>query len=497
MLFTVAEKLMLAAGTYPCQWTYRDQVMSGEIQLEGLRAPVGEMFDAPGTYVEGEGSRSFEPHEDSVDVLRGRLRSGYETVLLGVRTQHYLPQRSWVHGQMALTGSALPEKLLFDSVKFQVGGLTELAGVYPVKSITLPETLDSDAVISATWNAETAAQAWTTGDGDNLELEFTATIDHGRWYSFALSSAPVITVSGMPRSAEDWMRQYVRPLAEITTLATLRPQPVSWVTLYHTAKVLPGLPFPDGVPHRETEHLPVQLFAADIAQQPYDAAPTEAPHLISYDTGTLIRLGPDGATLPDLFAGWQSLQTTYITFFDYLTTALRASMSAKSRFLALLPALEGFHLAKHGDGPIPRKEFKKQRKAVLQRIQDLDGVDQDDVDFLTSWLSVYGSYQLADRLRVIVDQELGEGLRERIRARTDPIPESLSCLVDQAEDVWAVMGTVRNRIAHGSDKQPRSAQLGALTRLAHTVAIGAALNLLGVPDTILCAAIDQDRWPVI
>jgi hypothetical protein len=97
---------------------------------------------------------------------------------------------------------------------------------------------------------------------------------------------------------------------------------------------------------------------------------------------------------------------------------------------------------------------------------------------------------------VIVDQELGEGLRERIRARTDPIPESLSSLVDQAEDVWAVMGTVRNRIAHGSDKQPRSARLGALTHLAHTVAVGAALNLLGVPDTVLCSAIDQDRWPV-
>jgi hypothetical protein len=337
MLFTVAEKLILAAGTYPCQWTYRDQVMSGEIRLEGFQMPVGEMFDVPGTWVEGEGCRSFQPHKDTTDVLRGRLRSGYETVLLDVRIQHWLPERSWAHGQMALVGSAPPEELLFDSVRFQVGGLTELAGVYPVKSIALPETLDIDAVISATWNAETAAQAWTAGDGDNLELEFTATIDHGRGYSFALSSAPVITVSGRPRSAEDWIRQYVRPLAEITTLATLRPQPVSWVTLYHTPKVLPGLPFPDGVPRPETEHLPVQVFAADIAQQPYDAAPAEAPQLISHDTGTLIRLGPDGATLPDLLAGWQSLQDTYTTFFDYLTTALRASMSAKSRFLALVP----------------------------------------------------------------------------------------------------------------------------------------------------------------
>lgn len=99
-----------------------------------------------------------ELHEDTVDVLRGRLRSGYETALLGVQIQHSLPGRSRVDSQMALTGSALPEKLLFDSVRFQVGGLTELAGVYPVKNITLPETLDCDAVISATWNAETAVQ---------------------------------------------------------------------------------------------------------------------------------------------------------------------------------------------------------------------------------------------------------------------------------------------------------------------------------------------------
>jgi len=174
------------------------------------------------------------------------------------------------------------------------------------------------------------------------------TIDHGRWYSFSLASAPVITVPGRPRSAEDWMRQYVRPLAEITTLATLRSQPVSWVTLHHRAK-----------------DLPVQLFAADIAQQPYDAAPTETSHLISTGSGTLIRIGPDGAALPDLLAGWQSLQTTYITFFDYLTAALRASMSTKSRFLALVPALEGFHLAKHGDGPIPRRASRSNARTYF------------------------------------------------------------------------------------------------------------------------------------
>jgi hypothetical protein len=457
------------------------------------------MFDAPGTWVAGTtGSRSFEPHDDTVNVLPGRLRSGHQTVLLDAQVQHLLPERSWVQGQMALVGLSLPGELLFDSVKFQVGGLTELAGVYAIKSITLPESLGTDAVTGVTWNAETAAQAWTTGDGDDLELEFTANINYGQWYSFSLTSAPMITVSGRPRSASDWMRQYVRPLAEITTLATLRSQSISWATLYYQARREFPVQLPASqLPQDETMEVPVQVFAADIAQQPYDATPAEISHLISLGDGTLIRLGPDGAALPDLLAGWRSLQTTYVTFFDYLTAALRASMSPKSRFLALVPALEGFHQAKHVDGPIPRKEFKKQRKDVLRRIVELDGVNLDDVNFLNKWLSVYGSYQLADRLRMIVDHELSEGLRERVRARVDAIPESLSGLVEQPEDVWAVVGTARNRIAHGSGKQPTAAQLAALTRLAHTLAIGAALNVLGVPDTVLCASIDQGRWTVI
>jgi hypothetical protein len=499
MLFSVAEKLILTAGTYPCEWTYRDEVVSGDLRLEGSQAPAGEMFDAPGTWVaETAGSRSFQPHNDAVSVLPGRLRSGYQTVLLDAEVQHLLPGRSWAQGQMALVGSRLPEELLFDSVKFQVGGLAELAGVYPIKAITLPESLGTDAVIGVTWNAETAAQAWTTGDGDDLELEFTANIGYSQWYSFSLTSAPMITVSGRPRSAGDWMHQYVQPLAEITTLATLRSQPISWVTLYYQARrEFPVQLVVDQLPQSETMEVPVQLFAANIVQQPYDATPTETGHLISLGGGALIRLGPDGAALPDLLEGWRCLQTTYVTFFDYLTAALRASMSPKSRFLALVPALEGFHLAKHGDGPIPRKEFKKQRKDVLHRILELDGVNPGDVGFLNKWISVYGSYQLADRLRMIMDQELSEGLRERVRARVDPIPESLSGLVEHPEDVWAIAGTARNRIAHGSGKQPTAAQLATLTRLAHTLAIGAALNVLGVPDTVLCASIDQGRWPVI
>lgn len=130
--------------------------------VQGSQVPSGDMFDAPGTSTEREGLTSFEPHEDAQEILRAWLRSGNEAVLLGARIEHLFPQTSRVASRMALIGWRIPENLQFDAVRFQVGGLTELAGVYPLKSVTLPKTLDGDAEFGATWNAEMAEQTWTT-----------------------------------------------------------------------------------------------------------------------------------------------------------------------------------------------------------------------------------------------------------------------------------------------------------------------------------------------
>jgi hypothetical protein len=88
---------------------------------------------------------------------------------------------------MALVGSSLPEGLLFDAVKFQDGVWQSWPVYNPIKTITLPASLGADAVIGVIWNAKTAAQAWITGDGDDLELEFTANIDYSQWYSCSLT----------------------------------------------------------------------------------------------------------------------------------------------------------------------------------------------------------------------------------------------------------------------------------------------------------------------
>ncbi|MFD1044140.1 HEPN domain-containing protein [Kibdelosporangium lantanae] len=482
-------KKLLSTGTYTCQWTYRGHTVSGELTLEASRPPAGRLVNAPGTWIEGETSRSFQPHSDDVDVLRGSTHGARDTVLwdsedvalLGARVQHELPERSWIQAKMALVGGRIPDDMLFDSVEFQVGGLTELSGVRPFKTVTIPRKWTGNPDLVATWNSDETSLEWTRPDGDQLRLGFTAHVTWPGHYSFSVTAAPVMTVSGTSRPAEAWMTQYVRPLAEITTLATQRPQMISWVILRREG----------------TANSSVQVFAADITQQPYEATQPEPADLITHQSAALVRLGPDGAALPDLLEGWATLQTTYITFFDYLTVALRDTMSTRSRFLALVPALEGLHVAKYGDGPMPRAEYRKQRKAVVDRLAQVDGLAQDDIEFIKRWLANYGSHELADRLREIIDKELGDQLRERIKARVDPLPPVLEGIVQNAKDVWAVMGTSRNRIAHGADKQPTSTQLNAITRLAHTVAMGVAMKHLGIPDTVLCEAIDQDRWLVV
>lgn len=477
----VVKKLIVPAGAYPCQWRYRDQVVSGELRLEESKAPAGELYDVPGTWVESEQSKSFQPHKDTADVLRGWTRRGDNAVLLEAQLGYLLPERSWVQAKVALIGHNLPDDMLFDSVEFQVGGLTELSGIRPLRKWAVPRTFENDPEADATWDSEATWQKWITAEGDEVELTFDPEIVWNQGFSFSLTSAPVMGVSGRPRAADDWMSQYVRPLAEIMSLATQRSQPVSWVFLRRGGKDKP----------------PAQLFASDVVQQPYDATPPEHSELISYGSGSLIRLGPGGAALPDLLMGWATLRTKYSTFFDYLTLALPGSMSTRSRFLALVPALEGLHLAKYGDGPISRAEYKRQRRDVIRRLAEVPGVDQDDVGFVKEWLSAYGSYKLEERLHQIRDRELGAKLRARIQERVDPLPFVLDGLVQRATDVWAVMGTARNRIAHGDANQPSAAQLATLTRLAHTMAIGAALNHLGIPEAILCEAIDQDRWPLI
>jgi hypothetical protein len=89
------------------------------------------------------------------------------------------------------------------------------------------------------------------------------------------------------------------------------------------------------------------------------------------------------------------------------------------------------------------------------------------------------------------------GLRELITQRTIPWPADLILEATSERDPWAVMGIVRNRLAHGNPKVPTNPQITATLHLAHTLAVGLTLDLLGVSDTVLRASIAEDWWKVL
>jgi hypothetical protein len=475
------KKLLVPSEDYPCTWSVEGSTVSGELTLVGLRKPYGMMFEAPGaweTKVSDDGSsvKTFSMHTQELPRLRGRLRTNHDVVLVDAEIVHVWPEQARVGARMALCGFDIPVEgePLFSSVQFQVEGLNELAGTPPLSDVQVPlGSTDGERKFTATWN-QASRQSWQSSLGDTVTLVYVTDLQLDGGYRYDVSAYPVIKVDGTPRTADTWIDEYVRPLAQIATFAMSSKQSVCWAELAF---------------NREPSDM-VQVFAPDFTQEPYIA---RSPVLGCM--APLLRLGPGGSSLVDLLSGWQGVAEKYDAFFDYLSTSLREDMTANARFRALVPAIESYHTTKYGDGPVSRADFKRRRKLVLAKLKETQGLSSDDVEWLQKWVSPIGSFQLQERLRQVVG-ELSPALQSCLRARTDPLPEVLRGIMDNPQDVWHVMGKARNNVLHGGEP-PTSEQLGALTRLAHTVAVGLALNLLGVSDTSLVSAIDDDRWYVI
>jgi len=353
-------------------------------------------------------------------------------------------------------------------------------------------------VTSATWSAEAAAQTWTAENGDQISLRYDPTWPSLGGFGYTVRTSPVVYIKGTPRGIDSWMNDYVRPLAQLTALGTYRVQPVSWVMAYAGDRG-PG----------------AQVFASDVAQDPFDAELPRPRDAIAPGHTTLIRLGPGGADLAELFAKLHQLGQECPAFSEYLSQITWPGRSSKTALLQVVPALEALHAALHGEGPIADKAFKKDRRRIVKtlrrsvprrdaaswhrRLKAWKGrgrhdLSATDVAFVSTWLSPRSSYPLHERLRTIASTNLSSDLKQQLEAKTQPIPPVLHGFVDGAKDVWDLMGTARNRLAHGHGKQPTDAQITALNQLAQVTAIGAALELLDVSDVALCAALESGSW---
>lgn len=165
-------------------------------------------------------------------------------------------RRHHAHRRRRRPAGTSPDDLQFTSVERQVGGLTELSGVQPFKDPVLPQpdALQADFVASAAWSAEAASQTWTAENGDHISLRYVPTWPNLGGFGYTVRTSPVVSIKDTPRGIDSWMNDYVRPLAQLTALGTCRVQPVSWVMACAGDRG-PG----------------AQVFASDVAQDPFDA----------------------------------------------------------------------------------------------------------------------------------------------------------------------------------------------------------------------------------
>ncbi|GLY53167.1 hypothetical protein [Lentzea sp. NBRC 102530] len=415
------------------------------------------------------------PYLERIPELRGRLLSELEVVLLEVEGRHQFPGAASGSAAAALVGRTLPrgDELNTQAVEFQVGGLTELAGVSPLHGLEIDLPQQGPASdYRIVWDPE-SRQSWTTADGDEISVEFVPHTIDTTLYGFGIAPYPVVRVHGpRPRTVLEWLISYAQPLMQLTTLVTSQPQRIRWLEL-------------GGRRNPWT----AQVFAENVVQDPYTATmPSTAP--------VVLRLGPGGAVLPDLLQQWLELEQDCGTLFEYLTAGMQETMSTRTRYLFLLPALEALHSARHGDETAANAP-NQARLQLLQRIVAADDVTEENAAVLTARLTppTARGYQLHERLRELAG-DLDPVLAQRIRPSIDPIPPLLQRIVTGARDVWDIVGTTRNRLAHGNSNVPSAEQLLALARLAHTLVVALTVQHLGQPD-LLADAIDDGSWLVL
>ncbi|MCP2097315.1 hypothetical protein LV78_005305 [Actinosynnema pretiosum] len=359
------------------------------------------------------------------EVVRGTLRSGRQVVLEQVRIAHGFPNTTELLARYALVGHEVPQDLLFDVIEFQVGGLTELSGVLPLDEISIPmPPLDSGQTFSARWSPATT-QCWQRGD-DELMLRFIPTTDYHNHHALTLTASPVVRVRGAARSVEQWLEQYVVPLAELTTLATGQPQQVAWLLVGTTG---------EGTSASEAsslQALSTQVFCREIQlQQGYTSADPDPDKRISDTATSLIPLGPGGADLGTVLDGWKTLTSTHIHLGDYLKLRrTHPDIDHRGRLMHVLPALEAFHDDRHGKPKAGKDE--KRRTEVLTRVWDLLGqlgerasFPQEDMDFLEGRLAPTDGDTLARRYKRLAEANVDPELSTVLARKATPLPKEL------------------------------------------------------------------------
>jgi len=439
--------LPLKIGSYPCTVLHpTGQRLAGQLELHAEQRPHGEIFAWPH---ELQSAMNFPQPTEKFATLKCELQTGYEVLLLNVSVEVWFPGRATFKADAAVVGLDLstdPESC-FREVSLQITNGHRVFGPTPIRQTAGPTSLPKTGTYDyrATLSVD-ADKSYVRGSIE-LRCRYWHSSHRGDYYRFDVQTAPVFEArSDDLLTGGQWIERHVLPLRELVTLATLQPQTISWLTLE-----------PDGDSRVGSRQ---QVFSSAIAQAPY------APTRDALNDARALFVFSDLPYSPvELLERWELLRSTHHNFIGPLMQGVTTPrMDFRSRFLALVQALEGLHTQVYGEGPLPEEEHRRQLEGILNEVKRL-GLAKDGRIYLRRWLDWSGRYSLRERLKE---------LRDVVADEISSLPELDLDLVPGDVSVY------RNKISHGADSYPLEV-LRPINRVLSALGVAHVLRLLELP----------------
>jgi hypothetical protein len=458
-------------GEYALEWLVGRRRFTGDVTLAPRRPPRIGLHGAlrrPRRSATGHLVYGLPGPEIELPRLVGRLRSNEEVVVIDAALAEWFPQRFQGFGRWAIVGLdivGVPDDS-YKHVSFQISDTDLWFGTHPLSKITWPRPSQRTKTFSATVN-RAAHRVWRdTRNGITVDLGYPHTYSLDP-YRFGLTFAPVFDIhSREPLSLDDWRDQWIAPLVDLASIATKRPQTLSWLNVHHG----------EGRSRRRGT-----VFTGGIHQAPYTAHYDEEWRRYP-DRRPLFTLARLPVTPMKLVRAWRSLQEGDDPFVELYRAALfQPDLPPRARFLYLIQALEGRHsFASHEADAKAQLAFAARREQVIEAAARA-GLAGDDLRFLKGEWSKQRRDSLERRLLALLNQ-LPSPVRESIEsdARLDPLRSQIITAEANATTFHAQLRVLRNQLSHGDRNYP-DRELEPWVAAVETICRAQLLALLGFP----------------
>jgi ApeA N-terminal domain 1 len=480
-------RLPLSPGSYAAEWFLEGRTLPGELQVEPGIGPTIALF---GDVDEVDYTRAVEfPRDRNVPVVNGRLRSGENVSVSDVTLWTWFPGRTSGFGRFAVVGlgagEAVDNKYL--RARLQITEADLFFGAGPIKSVSWPT--DSSLPLQGKYTVETnptSSHEWTEDKtGIHFECGYDVNFSISDTHRHELNFAPVIGMTSLePLTVDDWIRQWVTPLLRVASLATLRPQRLSWLTV-HTAAA-------DSDPDDRAHHVTGVVFGGGIQQVPYQAEYRAEWH--DPERHPLFTLAGLPVGLPVLLRGWRDLERGENPFIELYGLALRQeALPQRARFLYLVQALEALHAAENRARDAKADaDFAVSRTAAMADLAAADLPPQ-TVKFMKKYVSAKRPDSLDSRLTALIGQ-LPEPVGESLR-HLDMGAIQADLVIGGASTLPAQLRVLRNNLSHGT-RNYRDRELLPWVAAVEMICRAQALRLLGFDtDGIVRAIIAPSTAP--